>query len=175
MRIAASLVLPAALLLLSSCGAGLGGGEPAILKSDVPAGASMTALEHAFALQVFELVNLERARAGLPPLEWSPEAADVAYDHCVDMRLRGYYDHVTPEGLTPCDRLTARGLSMVICAGENIALGNTTPADVMAAWMGSPAHRAVILKPLFTHVGVGVHAGADGPWWTQDFYTPLDR
>jgi uncharacterized protein YkwD len=153
---------------------GLGDEEPPILKTDLPIGPTMSATEQVFAMRVFDLVNVERLRAGLEPLEWSQEAADVAYEHCVDMHLRNYYGHYTPEGTSPCDRMRATGLPMVICGGENIARGNSTPEDVMAVWMNSPPHRANILEPLYTHVGVAVHGGKNGPWWTQDFFRPLN-
>jgi uncharacterized protein YkwD len=39
----------------------------------------------------------------------------------------------------------------------------------MEAWMNSPGHRANILNCEFTTLGVGVHFGPGGPWWTQDF------
>jgi uncharacterized protein YkwD len=40
---------------------------------------------------------------------------------------------------------------------------------VVEAWMNSPGHRANILNPDFKTLGVGVHFGPGGPWWTQDF------
>ncbi|MCC6751300.1 MAG: transporter, partial [Deltaproteobacteria bacterium] len=57
-------------------------------------------------------------------------------------------------------------------AGENIALGQPTPAQVMKSWMTSPGHRANILGP-FTHLGTGYVPCGTGafakPYWTQDF------
>ena len=54
--------------------------------------------------------------------------------------------------------------------GENIAMGQRTPHEVMVAWMNSAGHRRNILDPSFTHLGVGVHTSYDaGPWWTQNF------
>ena len=38
--------------------------------------------------------------------------------------------------------------------------------------MDSAPHRATILDPRFTHLGVGVHIASGGPWWTQVFLTP---
>ena len=57
-------------------------------------------------------------------------------------------------------------------ATENIAQGQPDPASVMADWMTSDGHRANILNPAYASLGVGVHVGAGGPWWVQDFLTP---
>jgi uncharacterized protein YkwD len=155
-------------LLLSGCGLA-DGLSPSLSKSfQTPPGESMTAGEHVLALQVFDLINAEREAAGLPALLWSEDAADVAYDHCVDMRVRGYISHFNPEGLDGCRRLWEAGVNALSCA-ENIAHGHQTPQGVMSGLMGSPGHRANILMAGMTHVGVGVHTGAGGPWWTMDF------
>jgi len=54
--------------------------------------------------------------------------------------------------------------------GENVAYNYETPAEVMAAWMRSPGHRANILQPLFRRIGVGCVIDDRGHrWWTQDF------
>jgi uncharacterized protein YkwD len=52
-------------------------------------------------------------------------------------------------------------------AGENIAMGQRTPEEVVTAWMNSPGHRANILNANFTHLGVGYVAS--GNYWTQMF------
>jgi uncharacterized protein YkwD len=54
--------------------------------------------------------------------------------------------------------------------GENVAYNYDTAADVMAAWMRSPGHRANILQPVFRRIGVGCVIDPHGHrWWTQDF------
>jgi uncharacterized protein YkwD len=138
---------------------------------DVLPGLTMTVEERRLALEVFDLVNAERARADLPPLAWDEVAADVAYDHCVDMRERAFYTHVNPDGVGVCERLRNGGVPVFLCGAENIARGQESAQEVMAAWMASEGHRANILEPRVTHVGIGVHAGREGPWWTQDFFT----
>lgn len=168
--------LPAlAVLCVSLAACGTGGVEALFRGPDTPPGEMMTDGERELALEVFALVNEERARNQLDPLVWSEEAADVAYDHAVDMRVRDFYDHTNPDGVGACERLLARQIPMDACGGENIARGNPTPEDVMAAWMASPDHGPRILSPGVTHLGVGVHTGRDGPWWVQDFYRDSDR
>lgn len=163
-----ALLLPAVCLLAWSCGTA--GVEDIIYGPDTVPGTQMTTDERTLALEVFALVNEARAENELPPLVWNEAAADVAYDHAVDMRVRGFYDHVNPDGVGACERLMARQIPMDGCGGENIARNNPSPRDVMDAWLASPSHRPLILAPGVTHLGVGVHTGRDGPWWVQQFY-----
>ncbi|MDJ0523520.1 MAG: CAP domain-containing protein [Planctomycetota bacterium] len=162
-------ILPAFFLAaLAACGVGgIDGSSES--KFDTPPGESMTAQELAMALEVLDRVNHERAVHGLEPVAWDSEAADAAYDHCVDMRLRGYYAHVSPEMRGGCERMRDGGVHMDLCVGENLARHNESPASVVAAWMGSPSHREIMLSPYATHVGIGVHTGRGGPWWAQEF------
>jgi uncharacterized protein YkwD len=121
--------------------------------------------------QVFALVNQERAAVGVAPLTYDAEAERAALAHTEDMVERGFFDHVTPapESWTPGERLQMTGASGYSRTGENIATGQRTAAAVMQAWMNSPGHRANILDPLFTHIGVGVTTS--GPTWAQVFLT----
>ena len=95
------------------------------------------------------------------------EAGRAAKVHSEDMEGRGFFDHFTPEGWSPVDRLQMTGASGYTMVGENVAFGQQTPDEVMRAWMNSPGHRANILHPDFTHIGIGVAAGR--PYWTQVF------
>lgn len=83
------------------------------------------------------------------------------------MAERDYFDHVTPEGVTPWDRARAEGYDEP--AAENIARGQETPEEVVQAWMDSPGHRANILNCDYKAMGLGVVYGDGGPWWTQMF------
>ena len=159
-------------ILLALGGCGMAGGED--LKAAVPDGGTGTAEamspgELAWAQQVLDLVNKERARVQAPPVEWHEGATNAAYAHSVDMDVRQFFAHTNPDGDGPGDRLRAAGVSWG-SYGENIAQGQNTPIDVMAAWMNSDGHRRNILDPAFTHLGVGVHTSySGGPWWTQNF------
>lgn len=163
-------LLIAGLALLPGCGVADLVDEALTEEKDVPMGAQMTGGERGDAIAVFQQVNQIRAAHGLQPVIWDEEAADLAYDHAVDMRRRGFYAHTNPDGLSPRDRAVQRGLVMDWFGGENIARNNDSPGDAMNAWMNSPGHRAAILMPDFTHLGVGVHAGKGGPWWVQEFF-----
>src|SRR3990167_5148283 len=54
--------------------------------------------------QVFDEVNEERVEAGLQPLTWNDNIAEVAEDHSEDMATRDYLDHYSPEGISPAQR-----------------------------------------------------------------------
>jgi uncharacterized protein YkwD len=126
------------------------------------------ATQDSLAQQVLALVNQERQNVGAPPLQLDAEAERAAKVHSEDMLGRNFFDHISPEGWDPSARLQMTGASGYSGFGENIALGQQTPAAVMTAWMNSPGHRANILNPTFTHLGVGI---ASGPRWTQVFLT----
>ncbi|MFC9129926.1 CAP domain-containing protein [Streptomyces sp. NPDC057099] len=121
------------------------------------------------AAAVTDLTNRERARAGLPPLAVDPLLTAAAQAHSADMVARAFYSHTGPDGSRPWDRAAAAG-SARRSIGENIACGQRSPADVVEGWMDSPGHRANILKPDFTHIGIGFAGGGRaGTYWTQLF------
>ncbi len=126
-----------------------------------------------FAYRVFTLANAERAAAGLTPLVWSDDLANIALAHSKDMNDRRFMSHTNPDGLSPFDRIRRYGLKYT-GAAENIAAGQKSPEEVMQSWMSSEGHRANILNPNLKQLGVGFYEG-NGPYrtyWTQVFLTP---
>jgi uncharacterized protein YkwD len=119
------------------------------------------------AAQVVKLVNDERAKAGCSPVAANSALSGLAADYSRSMAEQGFFDHTDPSGATPWDRAEAAGISDL--GGENIARGQADAQAVMDAWMDSPGHRANILNCDFRTLGVGVHFGPGGPWWTQNF------
>ncbi|MGW3205536.1 CAP domain-containing protein [Streptomyces sp. NPDC001135] len=117
--------------------------------------------------EVLALVNQERAKVGCSPLAANSSLTSLAEAFSDDMAARDFFDHTDPNGRTPWDRAAAAGVTDL--GGENIARGQADAAAVMKAWMNSPGHRANILNCDFKTLGVGVHFGPGGPWWTQDF------
>ncbi|MEU7424858.1 sigma-70 family RNA polymerase sigma factor [Streptomyces sp. NPDC040750] len=122
--------------------------------------------------QVIALVNKERATAGCAPVTEDAQLDRAAQGHSDDMAARNFFDHTNPDGADPGQRITAAGYRWSTY-GENIAEGQQTPQAVMDSWMNSPGHRANILNCSFKNLGVGVHKGGGGPWWTQDFGSRL--
>ena len=100
-----------------------------------------------YADRVLALTNAERTSRGLRALSFSSCADGYANSWATSLSLAGSLSHqpLLPI-LTAC---AARGV------GENVAFGNVTPEQLVAMWMGSTGHRANILNPAFTHLGVG--------------------
>ncbi|MCA0972060.1 CAP domain-containing protein [Halobacillus litoralis] len=120
----------------------------------------------AFEQEVVELTNDERTERGLEPLQLDTELAAVAKDKSLDMLNNDYFSHTSPTYGSPFDMMQAYGVDYR-AAGENIAMGQQSPEQVVNAWMNSEGHRQNILSPNFTHIGVG-HTD-DGNYWTQMF------
>ncbi|GGP86215.1 hypothetical protein GCM10010278_75730 [Streptomyces melanogenes] len=123
--------------------------------------------ESAAAATVMSLVNKERAQAGCRPVKANAVLAALATALSEDMAARGFFDHTDPDGRSTWDRWAEAGVEAF--GGENIARGQADAKAVMDAWMKSPEHRANILNCGYQTLGVGVHFGEGGPWWTQDF------
>ncbi|WP_329270404.1 CAP domain-containing protein [Streptomyces sp. NBC_01451] len=117
--------------------------------------------------EVLQLVNEERAKVGCSAVSANSALRDLAEAFSEDMAARDFFDHTDPDGLSPWDRADKAGITSL--GGENIARGQADAAAVMEAWMNSPGHKANILNCDFKTLGVGVHFGSGGPWWTQDF------
>lgn len=126
-----------------------------------------TADEAAMAREVVVLANQKRAEVGCGPVADDPAFAAVSQAHARDMSERGYFDHTTPEGITPWDRAGAAGIN---ASGENIAAVSPSAQGVIDAWMGSPGHRDNMLNCGQTKLGVGVYlTGPHKPYWVQLF------
>ena len=123
----------------------------------------------AFQNKVLELVNVERAKNGLKPLTMNANLNKTATLKSQDMAKLNYFSHTSPTYGSPFDMMKKYGISYRT-AGENIAMGQTTPEQVMQGWMNSSGHRANILNSSFTQLGVGVAKNSNGQlYWTQQF------
>lgn len=119
--------------------------------------------------EVLNLVNQERQRAGLQPLQMDWELARVARTKSEDMATKNYFSHQSPTYGSPFDMMKHFGIQYK-SAGENIASGQRTANEVMASWMKSQGHRENILKPDYQYIGVGYYQGGQyGHMWTQQF------
>jgi uncharacterized protein YkwD/uncharacterized membrane protein required for colicin V production len=118
--------------------------------------------------RMLKLLNEERVKAGLGTLQIDPALVESARAHSRDMLAQGYFSHVNNEGKTVVDREKVAGARFKI-AGENLALAPTV--DVAhGGLMDSPGHRANILSPHYTRVGIGVlDGGLHGKMFTQNF------
>jgi len=127
--------------------------------------------------RVFRLTNEVRRKEGLPSLDWERSLNTVARAHSVDMLMKGYFSHVSPEGKSPHDRLLSGYQFPLSMTGENIwgGTGHDSRETVLLAriivdsWMSSPGHRRNLLNPDFTDIGVGVAAQGKSIRATQVF------
>ncbi|GAA3290908.1 hypothetical protein GCM10020295_06410 [Streptomyces cinereospinus] len=128
-----------------------------------PAGLSRTAAD------VIDLTNRARARAGLPPLASDPVLTRAAQAHSADMVARDFSSHTAPRRQPALGPGRGRRLRPPVDRREH-RLRPALPADVVTGWLNSPGHRANILRPGFTHIGVGFAGGGRaGTYWTQLF------
>jgi uncharacterized YkwD family protein len=118
--------------------------------------------------QMLNLVNGERAKAGLGALKADLTLTKLARLKSQDMINRNYFSHESPTYGSPFAMMKSFGVTYNT-AGENLA-GNSTVSAAHTALMNSPGHRANILKSSFTHVGIGIVKGGQyGMMFTQMF------
>lgn len=119
--------------------------------------------------EVLRLVNKERSKVGLKNLTLSSKLTSIATTKAKDMAEKRYFDHRSPTYGTPFEMLQKFGVKYK-SAGENIAAGQKTPAQVMESWMNSSGHRANILNSSYTQLGVGFCTGGSyDTYWVQLF------
>lgn len=116
-----------------------------------------------------DLINQDRAAAGLSPVAWDADAAGLAQRHAEDMLAGQFFSHWNRDGFGP-DHRAALNASMTDAVFENIhafwRTSNGKPApiedwpqrilDAHESLMDSPGHRRNILDPAHTHVGIGI-------------------
>jgi hypothetical protein len=124
------------------------------------------------ARRLVELTSVHRreADADLEPLETDPELLPAARAHALHMLERGYFDHVTPGGLDPSDRVALLLRRSVGGVGENLAEHSGRSAEQLEAQVGplavkiidglmqSHEHRENILNPEYTHLAIAAVA-----------------
>ena len=119
-----------------------------------------------FQLEVLRLVNKERAKVGAPPLRFAKDLAASAYVRAVELPTK--FSHTRPNGTKCFTAMPQRGHIL----GENLAGGQTSPQQVVQAWMDSKTHRDNILNPKYTDLGVVYYYRADSKYkhyWVQHF------
>lgn len=130
-----------------------------------------------FDQKILKLVNQERSKAGLRTLTLSQKLDQAADGHSTRMATGDFFSHNDPQTATNGGRrIEAAGYTGWSTWGENIAAGQTTPEAVFQGWMRSSGHRANILNPNFTHMGLGYHSQNNDTgrvnyshYWTQVF------
>ena len=119
-----------------------------------------------YASQVVTLVNAERAKYGLSALKVDSRVQQAAQVRAAETVQS--FSHTRPNGSSFSTALTEAGVSYTR-SGENIAYGQSTPQQVVQAWMNSSGHRANILNESFTTIGVGYTVSGGTAYWAQLF------
>lgn len=130
--------------------------------------------EEELANRVIQLINEERARAGLGPVQPNEQLTRAAQEYACRMIEAGFFAHVDPiTGEEPKHRVTSAGYAWR-GLGENLAAGQQSPEQVVRDWMNSTnGHRENILMPDWQDVGVGVRMGGEyGVYWVLEFGNP---
>ncbi|MEE1218528.1 MAG: Ig-like domain-containing protein, partial [Ruminococcus sp.] len=107
-----------------------------------------------FIVEVIRLVNIERAKEGVAPLERRSDLEKVSTIRAVE--ISECWGHTRPNGESFSSLVKEHGIKYKVI-GENIAAGQETPKEVVAGWMNSPGHRENIMDPIFTGIGVGYY------------------
>jgi uncharacterized protein YkwD len=140
-----------------------------------------SAASHTSPDAVLRLLNVVRARHGVSPLREDPRLAQAARAHSRDMVAHRYFAHVSRSGERPSRRIADTGWMRGRRrwhVGENLAWGtrrNARPVAIVAAWLRSPAHRRIMLDPVYRFAGVGISSGTpfsglrQGRTYTADF------
>ena len=118
-------------------------------------------------------INAYRAANGRQPLTANGPLTSAATWMASDMATKNYFAHTSSDGRSPTQRMSAFGYpASSSYTGEDLAAGYSAAGAVLAGWIASPAHNAVLLNPNFDGVGIGVvyNATSSYQWyWTADF------
>ncbi|TQE91446.1 CAP and S-layer homology domain-containing protein [Ureibacillus terrenus] len=114
--------------------------------------------------ETIRLVNEQRKKAGIPQVKEDPALTQLAIIKAQDMIQWKYFDHYSPYYGYPWDMANVFDYGFTRL-GENLGRYFTRPKDAVDAWMASPSHKDNMLKPVYTHIGVGIKADAKGNYY----------
>ena len=127
------------------------------------------------AATLVDLANADRTQNELASLTVDPSLQAAAQLKANDMAAKSYFAHESPDGHDPWYWFAQAGYSFTY-AGENLAVYFSDSSAVNSAWMNSTEHRANILNPHFTQIGIataqGMYQGQETVFVVQEFGTP---
>jgi len=133
-------------------------------------------------LEVVKLTNLERVARNIHPLTLNKDLSKSALLHTLDMAENHFIRHTGSDGADLKKRIYRVSSENWVILGENLAMGQQTPKQVIEGWMNSPGHRENLLNDKFFEIGVAFIMGEviapngntwRGGYWTQHFGTRL--
>lgn len=113
-------------------------------------------------MEVFTLINRERAKYKLQPLVWVNEIGSIARSYSRRMAKEGFFDHYDPAGKSVSDRARKADWSAI---GENLFMGtdrNNLWDYAVRGWMRSSPHRKNIISKNYTGTGIGIAKSQNG-------------
>lgn len=116
---------------------------------------------------VIKLVNVQRQKAGLGPLSLDETMMAGAETRANEQKKA--FSHTRPDG-RDCFSIFAELNIPANYRGENVGMGGICSADaIMNMWMNSEGHRANIMNPKFSRIGVGYYESGNYGYWAQIF------
>ena len=161
-----ALIIAAAFLIAAMNFASVTAAQEFFLAVNYPARWQKQTDTSKFPAEVLRLVNVERSKVGAPPLRFSDDLAASALIRARELPIK--FSHTRPNG-SKCFTAMAQVGHIL---GENLAGGQTTPQQVVEAWMNSETHRANILSKDFSELGVVYYYQANSKfkhYWVQHF------
>jgi uncharacterized protein YkwD len=141
----------------------------ALVVASTGAGAAATPIERSLQgasaqSDLIALINGYRTSNGLQPVFSSGMLAAAATWMAGDMAAKNYIGHVSSDGRSPMQRMSAFGYPATsMYTGENLGAGYGTAGAVLAGWQSSAAHNAVLLNPNYNAIGIGlVYSASSG-------------
>ena len=133
-----------------------------------------TDIPSAYANEGLRLVNIERTNVGVAPLVLDEALCNAANMRAIEMDCTGVFGHKRPNDHSCFEVYDICNVECQNACGENIAAGQATPEDVMKSWLSSAGHKANILSPEYTKMGLGYSnsgcgAGRYSHYWAQEF------
>lgn len=150
-------------------------------KAAVEAGLTLGDWNHEYEQEVFDLVNEERVKLGLPKLVWARSVTEKAHERAKELSVM--YSHTRPNGSSGGWENIGCGDAIPILvedpSGVHWSLWNGDPKSIVASWMGSEGHYENMMKYEVddagnvngaTSMAVGCYVDEDGSiWWVQSF------
>ena len=145
----------------------------AFLFASLPLAAQEIASTTEMERQIFEWTNQERAKVHAAPLVWNNRLMLAARLHSDEMAKHKDLSHQIKGEPVFTERMSEQG-ARFSAAAENVGFGDDAET-LHSGWMHSPPHRANLLNPVYTDMGVGIIRSGNRLWATEDFTTSVGR
>jgi uncharacterized YkwD family protein len=119
--------------------------------------------------RMVDLINNQRSRAGLAPLQVDKSLLEVARLKSTDLIIRNYFSHTSPHYGTPMEMMRNFGISFR-WAGENLAFNSCIERAHGNLMTSAQGHRENILNANYTHIGLGIRQKSNGTYYITQMF-----